>query len=72
MEELSILNMQLEAISPFIWWGGTGVADWNSSFTQGGSFVIWLCSGMDDGDWKRRPFALLCTDFSGRATLHNL
>lgn len=59
MEELSFLNMQLEAISPFIWWGGTGVADWNSSFTQGGSFVIWLCSGMDDGGLEETSFCTL-------------
>lgn len=62
MEELSILNMQLEAISSFICRGGTGVVDWNSSFTQGGSFFIWLCSGMDDGDWERDTGALLRKD----------
>lgn len=70
MEELSILNMQLEAISPFIRRGGTGVALWNSSFTRGGSFVTRLCPGMGDGDRERRPFALLRTDFSARTTLH--
>lgn len=61
MEELSILNMQLEAISPFIRRGGTGVALWNSSFTRGGSFVSGPCPGVDDGGGVARDVLSFCT-----------
>lgn len=61
MEELSILNMQLEVISPFIWTPTPlhRCGELKFIFHEGGSFFIWLCTGTDDSDWKTGRHSVL-------------
>lgn len=56
MEELSILNMQLEVISPFIW-GWHRCGELKFIFHVGGSFLIWVCAGTDGSDCMTSAFS---------------
>lgn len=58
MEELSILNMRLEVISPFIWTPPPSYRCVELKFIFG-SFFIQPCAGTDDSDCKRGRFSVL-------------